>query len=238
MTRPDGPRPSASWAGVSGLAVALGPSPAAGYWEHFWWGSIFLVKAPTVIVALVAGQILLPASRDPRAGRFDLPGLGLSVATLTTLVYTVIEGPHHGRTSPMTLGGLRAGRAPAGRFHRLGTAPRRPDAGRADLPQRPVQRRRRGDLHRVLRAVRVHLPITQYFQFVRGYSTLSAGLHTLPFAVVAGAVAVLSPWLAQRLGSTRVVAAGLAFMAAGFVVAATLSASSGYWGPVIASMVA
>ncbi|MFI0372060.1 MFS transporter [Actinomadura sp. 1N219] len=225
------------WAGISGLAVALGP--VAGGWllEHFWWGSIFLVNVPIVIVALVAGQILLPASRDPRAGRFDLPGLGLSVVTVTTLVYTVIEGPHHGWTSPMTLGGFALAALLLGVFIAW-------ERHRVD-PMLDVRIFRNARFSAAAAAISIAFfalfgfifLITQYFQFVRGYSTLSAGLHTLPFAVAAGAVAVLSPWLAQRLGSTRVVAAGLAFMAAGFVVAATLSASSGYWGPVIASMV-
>jgi len=79
--------------------------------------------------------------------------------------------------------------------------------------------------------------ITQYFQLVRGYDTLSAGLHTLPFALATGAVAPLAPALAGRLGTKVVVPVGLVLMAAGFYVASILTADSGYYGPVLASMV-
>jgi MFS transporter, DHA2 family, multidrug resistance protein len=79
--------------------------------------------------------------------------------------------------------------------------------------------------------------VTQYFQFVRGYSTLSAGLHTLPFAVAGALAASIAPRLVNRVGTAKVVAGGLALMASGFLVAATISASSSYWLHVVPSMV-
>jgi DHA2 family multidrug resistance protein-like MFS transporter len=79
--------------------------------------------------------------------------------------------------------------------------------------------------------------ITQYFQFVRGYSTLSAGLHTLPFAVAGAVSAPLAPRLVNRAGTARVAAGGLGLMAGGFLVAATISGSSSYWLHVVPSMV-
>jgi hypothetical protein len=79
--------------------------------------------------------------------------------------------------------------------------------------------------------------ITQYFQLVRGYDTLSAGLHTLPFAVATGAVAPAAPALAARLGTKIVVPLGLVLMAVGFFVASTLGVDTPYFGPVLVSMV-
>jgi hypothetical protein len=79
--------------------------------------------------------------------------------------------------------------------------------------------------------------ITQYFQFVRGYSTLSAGVHTLPFAVAAGVMAPVAARLAIRFGAKVVVACGLLSMSAGFWVASTLTATTPYWGPVVISIV-
>src|SRR5438067_2674905 len=75
------------WAGVSGIAVALGPVIGGWLLVHFWWGSIFLVNVPVVILALVAGQLIMPNSRDPEAGRLDPVGAGLSIVGLVTLVY-------------------------------------------------------------------------------------------------------------------------------------------------------
>jgi hypothetical protein len=71
---------------------------------------------------------------------------------------------------------------------------------------------------------------------VRGYSTLSAGVHTLPFAVGAAVTAPIAARLALRFGPRTVVSAGLLSMALGFAWASTLDAASSYWGPVVGSM--
>jgi MFS family permease len=80
--------------------------------------------------------------------------------------------------------------------------------------------------------------ITQYFQFVKGFSTLSAGVHTLPFAIVAAVFTPLAAVVALRIGSRVVVSAGLLFMGAGLVVTAFNSqAGTAYWGPIVVAMV-
>src|SRR5215472_2909716 len=78
--------------------------------------------------------------------------------------------------------------------------------------------------------------ITQYFQLVRGYDPLRAGVATLPFAVVTGAFSPLAIAIMKRTGTKLVVAAGLAVMSAGFVVAATTSQDASYWGKIILAM--
>ena len=78
--------------------------------------------------------------------------------------------------------------------------------------------------------------ITQYFQIVRGYSTLSAGVHTLPFAVGAGVMAPVSARLALKFGTKVVVTGGLLLMSAGFWLASTYTATTAYWGPVVIGM--
>ncbi len=79
--------------------------------------------------------------------------------------------------------------------------------------------------------------ITQYFQVVHGYSPLSAGVRTLPFALGVGAAAPAAPVLARRLGTKIVVPAGLILMSAGFFLASTVGSNTAYFGPVLASMV-
>jgi EmrB/QacA subfamily drug resistance transporter len=225
------------WAGVSGIAVALGPVTGGWLLEHFWWGSAFLVNVPIVVVALFAGRELLPTSRDTRAGRFDLVGLILSIAGVSTLVYTVIEAPRHGWTAPVTLGGFLLPAVSLAAF--IAWELRRDD------PMLDVSVFRNARFSAASASVAVAFfalfgfifLITQYFQFVRGYSTLSAGVHTLPFAVAAAVAAPIAPRVASRFGSTRVVAGGLALMATGFLVAATTTATSPYWGTVVLSMV-
>ena len=70
------------WSGVTGLAVAAGPVTGGLLLEHYWWGSIFLVNIPIALLALVAGRLLIPDSRDPRPGRLDRLGLLLSVTSV------------------------------------------------------------------------------------------------------------------------------------------------------------
>ncbi len=78
--------------------------------------------------------------------------------------------------------------------------------------------------------------ITQFFQIVRGYDPLGAGLATLPFAFVTAAFAPIAMQLMRRFGTKLVVSAGLATMSAGFIVAATTSADAAYWGPIVTAM--
>ena len=78
--------------------------------------------------------------------------------------------------------------------------------------------------------------ITQYFQVVRGYDTLGAGLATLPFAFITAGFSPVAMLLMRRAGTRLVVAAGLAMMSAGFVVAAATAANAPYWGMVVLGM--
>jgi EmrB/QacA subfamily drug resistance transporter len=224
------------WSGVSGLAVALGPVSGGWLLEHFWWGSVFLVNVPIVAVALVLGQRLLPTSRDPHAGRLDPVGLLSSVAAVTILVTTVIEAPNWGWGSATAVGGFVLAAVLLAAF--VVWERRRRD------PMLDVRVFANPRFTAASVAVAVAFfalfgfifLITQYFQFVRGYSTLSAGVHTLPFAVGAGVAAPLAARLALRVGTKAVVVAGLLSMAAGFVLASTLDGGSRYWGPVVLSM--
>ena len=79
--------------------------------------------------------------------------------------------------------------------------------------------------------------VTQYFQFVRGYDTLSAGIHTIPFAVGAGVTAPLAARAALKFGTKRIVALGLFNMSLGLLIASRMDADSSYWGHVIIGMV-
>src|SRR4249919_164812 len=84
------------WAGVSGLGIGIGPVVGGWLLSHFWWGSVFLVNVPVVVVALIAGRLIVPNSRDPSAPRLDPVGAVLSIVGLFALVYGIIEAPSNG----------------------------------------------------------------------------------------------------------------------------------------------
>ena len=225
------------WSATSGLAVALGPVTGGYLLEHFWWGSVFLVNIPIVAVALVLGRRYLPASRDPDAGRLDPVGLLTSIAAIVTLVYTVIEAPSNGWSSTPTIVGFVASALLLAGFILWELRRRNPM-----LDVRVFGNARFSSASASVGIAFFGLfgfifLITSYFQVVRGYSTLSAGLHTLPFAVAAGVMAPLGARLALRFGTKVVVATGLASMSIGFFWASTLQADTPYWGPIVGQMV-
>src|SRR6185503_6318111 len=62
------------WAAPAGVAVALGPLTGGFLLEHFYWGSVFLVNIPIVLIGVLAGIFLIPTSKDPTAPRLDPVG--------------------------------------------------------------------------------------------------------------------------------------------------------------------
>jgi MFS family permease len=91
------------WGATSGIAVAFGPVVGGALLEHFWYGSIFLVNIPIVVITLIAGQLLIPRLPRVRPHRFDWRGMLLSTGGVTALVLAIIEGPQWGWTATGTL---------------------------------------------------------------------------------------------------------------------------------------
>ena len=225
------------WSAVTGLAVAVGPVTGGLLLEHFAWGSVFLVNLPLAAVAVLAGRLLLTESADARPPRFDLVGAATSVAGVGLLVWTTIEAPGRGWDSVATVGGYLGALATLACF--IGWELRR-DEPLLDVRLFTDPRVSIGSGAIALAFFSLFgfiFMITQYFQAVRGYGTLTAGLATLPFAVVIGATSPLAILAMRALGTKLVVAAGLLTMAAGFVVAAGSSLESGYWGRILLAMV-
>lgn len=79
------------WAGGTGLAVAIGPITGGFLIEHFWWGSVFLVNVPIVLISMVLIATIVPESRDPRPAKLDLLGVLLSMLGLVALTYGIIR---------------------------------------------------------------------------------------------------------------------------------------------------
>jgi EmrB/QacA subfamily drug resistance transporter len=224
------------WSAVSGLAVAIGPVTGGALLQHFSWSSVFYVSVPVAAAAVAAGRLLLPESRDPHAGRFDPLGAALSAAGITLLTWTIIEAPDRGWASPATVGGIGGALAIMAAF--AWWQSRRPD------PMLDVRLFRNPRFSAASGAIALAFfglfgfifMITQYFQDVRGYDPLGAGIATLPFAFVTAGFSPVAMLLMRRFGTKLVVAAGLAAMGAGFVVAATIPVNEPYWHTVIVSM--
>ena len=217
----------AIWSATAGMAIALGPVTGGWLLEHFWWGSVFLVNAPVVAVALVLGQVFVPTSRDPAAPRVDLPGAGLSIVGLVALVWAIIEGPK-GWTDPAVLGAFAAAAVLLAAFllWERHTATPMLDLGFfADARFSAAS----GALALTFFAMMGTLfLLTQFLQSVLGYTALQAGVRLLPMAAVQMVVAPLSARIVERVGSKVVVTAGLLLAAAGLVLASRLDVAASY----------
>ncbi|GAA4234707.1 EmrB/QacA subfamily drug resistance transporter [Streptosporangium album] len=80
------------WAGGVGIAVAIGPITGGLLIEHFWWGSVFLINLPIVLISMVLITMVVPESRDPKPSRLDPVGVLLSIVGLVAITYGIIRG--------------------------------------------------------------------------------------------------------------------------------------------------
>ncbi len=226
------------WGATSGIAVAFGPIVGGALLEHFWYGSIFLVNVPIVIVTLVAGGFLIP--RLPRVAEhhFDIRGVLISTVGITMLVLAIIEGPQWGWASVGTLSCFAAAAVLLTVFALLEL---RTEGPLLDVRVFKIPRFTGGALSISVAFFCLFgfiFLITQYFQFVKGYSTLSAGVHTLPFAIVAAVFTPIAAVLALKVGTRLVVTMGLLLMGGGLMVAAFNSEpNTAYFGPIMVAMV-
>lgn len=205
------------WSAVSGVAVAAGPITGGWLLEHFWWGSVFYINVPIALLVAAAAWRLVPESREHSAPALDRMGLVLSIAAIAALVFTIIEAPEWGWLSGSTLAGFAVAVVLLVAFVRWEL--------RVEHPMLPVS------IFRNLRfsAASVAITsaffalfgfiflITQYFQLVRGYGPLEAGVRTLPVAFSIALASVLAPRIVDRVGTTNVVRTGLTLLAAAFV---------------------
>ena len=217
------------WAGVAALGIAGGPVLGGWLLEHFWWGSVFFINVPVVLVALLAGLVLVPESRDPDATALDLVGAVISMAALASLVYAIIEAPERGWLDPLVMGGSVSRAVLAGLFVWYELRAARPMLD-VRLFTRPRFSAGAGAIALAFMVLfgTVFL-LTQYLQFVRGYTALGAGLRLTPLAFGMMIGAANSHRLVRRLGAKVVVAGGLTVIAVTLAGLSLLSPDTPYW---------
>jgi EmrB/QacA subfamily drug resistance transporter len=214
----------AIWAALAAVGIGLGPLAGGLLLEWFGWSAVFLVNVPFAAVALLLGKRYVPESRDPRPGRFDLLGAALSTAGFSVLVYAIIEAPELGWLSGMTLGSLAASVALLGAFFWWERRIAEPmlDLGFFRSARFSVGT---GAVSIAFFALLGGIfALTQYLQFAHGYSAIEAGAVMSPLALGLMIGAGSSSKAVRRLGSARVVAAGLSGLA-------LLLALTSFWEP-------
>jgi EmrB/QacA subfamily drug resistance transporter len=217
------------WAGVSGIGIALGPLAGGFLVEQFGWGSVFLVNLPICAMALLLSWRFVPNTSDRAESPLDPVGALFSIVGFLFFLYGIIEGPDKGWSSPVvsisiglgivfiTLFALWEWRSPAPMLDVRFFKNARFSAASATITLM------------FFGFYASTFLLTQYFQFILGYSPLKAGVLLVPTAVGLMVGSPLAPRLVNRAGTKRVVILGLALVATGMACYASNTIMSDFW---------
>ncbi|MFF4751183.1 MFS transporter [Streptomyces sp. NPDC002514] len=212
------------WSAVAAVGAAVGPLLGGFLLEHFWWGSVFLVNIPLMLVSLPVGRLLLPESKGERDGPWDVAGALTAAAGLFGLVFGVKRLGGGQPASALTLVPLVVGVLLVVWFVRR---QRRRRCPLVDLSMfaRPAFSTSVGCIVLAMLAlVGLELIAAQYLQLVLGLSPLQTGLRLLPLTVAAMAAGLAGARMLRRFGPRRMVCSGFCLTA---LAVLTLTAMGG-----------
>ncbi|WP_229401788.1 MFS transporter [Micromonospora okii] len=220
-------RAVAIWSAAFAGGSAIGPMIGGFLLEHFWWGSVFLINLPVIAVVVIAGFLLLPESKDPNPGRFDLPSALLSMLAVVPIVYAITHLASAG-ISPLIVAcvalGLAAGMIFVRRQRRLPNPMLDVDLFRNPAFTGAVA----ADVVSIFGLIGLLFFFSQYLQFVRGFSPLQAGVAELPATVASVVVIGLVGVAVARLGRGRAIALSLVVAAVGLALVAPAAGQASY----------
>ncbi|MFK4598342.1 MFS transporter [Streptomyces pristinaespiralis] len=206
------------WSGAMAGGIALGPVLGGVLLEHFWWGSVFLINVPAMLLLLVLAPVLVPEFKDPSPGRFDLLSVPLSMGAVLPVVYGLKEIAADGvGTVPVlcVTAGLAVG------FFFVRRQRTRHDA----MISRELFRGGRGfGAGVLLNSVAMFAMMgsayftTQYLQSVLGQGAMEAALWSVVPSVAVGAAAPAAGAAALRFGRAPVITLGFLVGAAGYLL--------------------
>ncbi|GAB2686817.1 MFS transporter [Kribbella swartbergensis] len=217
----------AGWSTVAMVGVVAGPTIGGVLLEHFWWGSIFLLNVPIAVLAIIGAVALIPESRGP-ARNVDPGGAVLSMVGMTAVVWAIISIPADGFGSAKVLGGLVVGVVALAGFAVWEKRSAHPMVPLALFRDRNFSGTSFSIVLLSFTAGGLLLALTQYLQFVLGYTPLKAGLALIPYAASAMVFNGLGATLGKKLADRTLIATGLVVIAAGFGILTQVSTTSGY----------
>ncbi|XKK60152.1 MFS transporter [Streptomyces sp. ARC32] len=215
------------WGAAASAGAAVGPVVGGFLLEHFWWGSVFLINLPVMAVLVVVGVKLLPESRNPNPGPWDLLSVALSLVGMVGVVYAIKEAAAHGFAWATLGAGLLGAAALYGFVRRQLTMP---------VPLLDMRLfRNRGfsgavlaDLLTILGLSGLVFFLSQYLQLVQGRRPFEAGLAELPAAVGAVVAGLIAGRAARRFSVRAVVSGGLAAVGLALAALTVIGQHTGY----------
>jgi len=209
------------WIIAFSLGGAIGPILGGVTLEYFWWGAVFLISVPVMVLLLIVGPFLLPEYRDPNAGKADLLSAALSIASVLSIIYGLKLIAQDGVTVT-GVGSIVAGLALGSVFVRRQQRLADPliDVALFRIPAFRASLVLYGGAILLLFGGFVYLP--QYLQLGLGLSPLQGGLWTLPWGVGFVLGSLLTPALARRIRPAILMSWGLVLSAVGYFLLAGL----------------
>jgi DHA2 family multidrug resistance protein-like MFS transporter len=216
------------WITSYSAGAAVGPPLGGILLEFFWWGSVFLLAVPVMVLLLVVGPRLLPEFKDPNAGKPDLLSAGLSLVAVLTIIYglkQIAQDGFESQSAAIIAFGLTVGALFVRRQQTL-----------AD-PQIDLRLLKRPAFSASLATYMLgglvmfgsFVFVAQYLQLVLGLSPLEAGLWTMPFAIAFVAGSMVTPAIVSRFRPAYVMSIGLVIGAIGFGLMSQVDESTGLW---------
>ena len=218
------------WAGVSALALAIGPLVGGLLSEHVDWSWIFFVNVPVGVIAIAAAYAFIDESRDTsRDQRPDVPGLVTSGIGLFALTYALIEANTHGWGSTRILSAFAIAAVSLAAFVVLELRQRRPMLDLTLFRNATFSGANVAMLLVALAMFGVFFYVSLYVQQILGYSPVEAGASFLPATIL---IAVLAPQVGRmvdRIGSRWLTGTGMLLLALSLVLFSRLGTGSSYW---------
>ncbi|MFB9684744.1 MFS transporter [Amycolatopsis plumensis] len=214
------------WAGCFTVGAIIGPMVGGLLLEHFWWGSVFLLGVPAMVLLLVIGPKLLPEYRDEQAGRLDLPSVALSLAAILPAVYGIKEiardGLHVVPTTALLIG-LAVGYV----FYKRQRALEDPLVDFSLFAAKAFRTTLGGMLLFSMLGGTTMLFTAQFLQLAQHLSPVGAALGLLPGMAGSTVSFLAAPHLARRVQTNVLIAGGVALAAAGMVILAVADPVAG-----------
>ncbi|WP_248965397.1 MFS transporter [Sphaerisporangium perillae] len=214
------------WAGSFSVGAIIGPLIGGVLLEYFWWGSVFLIGVPPMVLLLVVGPILLPEYRNSEAGKIDLTSVALSLAAVLPVIYGIKELARTGWQAVPVIA-LAVGLVMAVAFLRRQRALSDPLLDLRLFGNRMFNSELSSMLLYSGLTGCTMLFITQYFQSVAGLTPLQAGLCLVPGLVLGIVSVTVGPQLGGRFKPAHLIAGGLLFVVAGLTVLAFADSVAG-----------